>query len=202
MRFYEIINESVAKQVTVFYGGRFQPIHAGHFSLYKKLIAKFGADNVFISTMFGKKQQSMHARNNFSTDPFTFEEKSYIMTKMFGIPQSQIINTSPYRPDVSLVGRSPDETAIVLAFSDKDRGRLTAGNVFQELPKDETMLKTASDKVSYFVTMPVEQGGMSATDFRNAMTAEISPEEKKQVFIQFFGKFDDEIFNFILDRLT
>jgi cyanate lyase len=202
MRFYEIINEGVAQQISVFYGGRFQPIHAGHFSLYKKLVNKFGVDNVFISTMFGKKQQSMHAKADYSTDPFTFEEKSYIMTKMFGIPQNHIINTSPYRPDISLVGRNAEETAVVLAFSDKDRGRLTAGNVFQELPNDGTELTTVSDGTVYFVTMPVEQGGMSATDFRNAITSDMSPEEKKEVFIRFFGKYDEEIFNFIADRLS
>ena len=195
-----IIKESV-DNVAVFYGGRFQPMHQGHFTLYKKLTSEFGSGNVFIATTFGQKQQAMHAAGNYSTDPFTFDEKQAIMGKMFGIPSNHVLNTQPYKPDVKLAGRDPNSTAIVLVFSAKDTGRLGASpNVLPYPERDEELLPAASGKV-YYIEMPIEQGGMSATDFRNTMSSDQPQEEKAQVFKQFFGKFDEDIFKFIEDRL-
>lgn len=206
MRINDIIVESVLTEavdsVAVFYGGRFQPMHQGHFALYKRLVAEFGAGNVFIATTFGKKQQAMHAADNYSTDPFTFEEKAFIASKMFGIPQDHIVDTMPYQPDVTKVGKNPATTATVLAFSEKDAGRLKAGGALQPYPDDKSNLESTASGRAYFLSMPIEAGGMSATDFREVMAGEEPEEEKKQTFQEFFGKFDEEIFKFIEDRLT
>ena len=201
MRISDIITESIANQITVFYGGRFQPMHSGHFALYKKLVNKFGADNVFIATTFGKKQQSMHMADDFSTDPFTFEEKVSIMSKMFGVPANHIVNTQPYKPDVSLVGRDKSNTATVLVFSEKDAGRLKPGGVLAPMPDDINNLQTEDENRVYYITMPIENGGMSASDFRAVMSSDAEFEEKKKTFTEFFGKFDQQIFDFIEDRL-
>ena len=48
------IRENVGS-IAVFYGGRFQPMHQGHRDVYKHLVTKFGADNVFIATTFSQK---------------------------------------------------------------------------------------------------------------------------------------------------
>lgn len=202
MRISEILTEAVADQVTVFYGGRFQPMHKGHYGLYKKLAAQFGADNVFIATTFGKKQQELHMAGNYSTDPFTFEEKADIMSRMFGIPRNQIVDTQPYKPDLSLVGRDPARTATVLAFSEKDAGRLKSGGVLAPLPDDMSNLQTTDENRVYFVTMPTNEGGMSASDFRTVMASNVPEPEKKKSFQQFFGKFDQEVFDMIQQRLT
>jgi hypothetical protein len=200
MRINDIILESV-NNVAVFYGGRFQPMHQGHFALYKKLASQFGADNVFIATTFGQKQQAMHAAGNYETDPFTFQEKAYIAHKMFGIPQNHIVNTQPYRPDLKLVGRDPETTATVLAFSEKDAGRLKAGGALAPYPSDGSNLQPAAEDRAYFLSMPIEAGGMSATDFRKVMASDADDAKKKQTFQQFFGKFDQEVFDFIQQRL-
>jgi hypothetical protein len=206
MRISEILTEAVADQVTVFYGGRFQPMHKGHHALYKKLAARFGADNVFIATTFGKKQQDLHAAGDYSSDPFTFEEKADIMSRMFGIPRDHIVDTQPYKPDLGLVGRDPAKTATVLAFSEKDAGRLKTGGVLAQLPDDINNLQTTDENRVYFVTMPVNEGGMSATDFRRVMaTGKDSHGQEKdpeQTFTEFFGKFDQGVFDFIKQRLT
>lgn len=197
----DILTEAIAKQITVFYGGRFQPMHSGHFALYRKLTDTFGADNVFIATTFGKKQQAMHMAGDHSSDPFTFEEKRDIINKMFGIPVSHILNTQPYKPDVSLAGRNANNTATVLAFSEKDAGRLKPGNVLQPLPDSMDNLQTEDENRVYYVAMPIEEGGMSATDFREMMASDADFEAKRNVFSQFFGKFDQEVFDFIEGRL-
>ena len=195
-----IITEKV-DNVAVFYGGRFQPMHQGHHALYKRLVAQFGAANVFIPTTFGQKQQAMHTAGNYSTDPFTFEEKADIASKMFGIPRDHILNTQPYKPDLGMAGRDPNNTATVLAFSEKDAGRLKAGGALAPYPDNEDELLPASQGRVYFLTMPIEAGGMSATDFRNMMASDANPQEKANVFKQFFGKFDQEVFDFIESRL-
>jgi nicotinamide mononucleotide adenylyltransferase len=201
MRISDIITEGIAKQVTVFYGGRFQPMHKGHHTLYEKLVNKFGADNVFIATTFAAKQQAMHTANDYSTDPFTLEEKASIMSKMFGIPLNRIVNTLPYQPDVSLVGRDKSNTATVLAYSDKDKGRFKPGNVMAPLPDDLNNLQTEDENRVYYIAMPVDEGGMSATKFREVMSSDATFEDKQKKFVGFFGKFDQEIFDFIEGRV-
>ena len=201
MRYHDLITESMTNNVTVFYGGRFQPMHQGHYALYKKLVSRFGADNVFIATTFSKDAQKQHSNGDYTKNPFSFEEKAGIISKMFGIPSNHILNTNPYRPNVELAGRKPNETAVVLAFSEKDDDRLMSGGALAPLPDSNDELQAADENRAYFVKMPVEQGGMSATDFRNTMASDAAPEEKKRVFQQFFGKFDQEVFNFIEGRL-
>lgn len=199
MRLFEV--DSTPK-LTVFYGGRFQPMHIGHYQLYKDLVSKFGADNVFIATMFGKKQQQQHLIGEYGKDPFTFNEKKRIAMAMFDIPDSHIVNTSPYRPDITTVRRNQDGSAIVLAFSEKDAGRLQPSASMQPLPDDISKLRPASAGISYYITMPVNEGGMSATDFRESMAShDMSDDEKKATFKKFFGKFHPKVFNFIRKRL-
>jgi hypothetical protein len=202
MRISDIIMEATASQVTVFYGGRFQPMHKGHYALYKQLTSRFGADNVFIATTFGKKQQKMHSTGDYSTDPFTFQEKADIAYKMFGIPSGHVVDTMPYKPDLSSVGRDASESAIVLAFSEKDAGRLQETEVLRKLPEDGSPLQTADENRVYFVTMPVNEGAMSATDFRAEMASGKPDEVKQEAFTKFFGKFDQEVFDFINERLN
>lgn len=205
MRISDIIMEAQAKQITVVYGGRFQPMHQGHFALYNKLVSKFGADNVFIATMFGKEAAVQHNKGDYTKNPFTFEEKASIINKMFGI--KNVVQTSPYRPDLAKMGRDPNNSAVVLVFSAKDAGRLKSSPSIKPLPDDLNELQTYYDEgnlsVAYMMEMPIEQGGMSATDFRNTMAQPDIPEESKmETFKKFFGKFDQEIYNFIKERLS
>ncbi len=91
---YVQLTEDVATDIAVFYGGRFQPMHKGHHKVYMDLVEQFGSSNVFIATTIAKNATP-------EKDPFSYEEKTGIMQNMFGIPAKQIVQTSPYRPDVS-----------------------------------------------------------------------------------------------------
>jgi hypothetical protein len=198
----QILKEGV-DNIAVFYGGRFQPMHQGHRDVYKHLVGKFGADNVFIATTFSQKAKKAHANGDFSSDPFTFDEKASIMTKMFSIPGDKIVNTNPYRPDLSAVGRDPNNTATILVYGAKDADRLATGTGFlHKMPNDmDELVPTANDR-GYVYVAPLMQGGMSASDFRAVMSSEASPEDKQKSFTNFFGKFDKQIFGFIQERLT
>lgn len=187
--------------IVVFYGGRFQPMHQGHRDVYKHLVDKFGADNVFIATTFSQKAAKAHASGNYSEDPFTFDEKKSIMTKMFGIPSDKIINSNPYRSEPSTVGRDNNTTATVLVYGEKDAGRLGGGSIVS-LPDNQSEMVPHSEGKIYAYVAPLMQGGMSASDFRRVMASEVSEEEKKKAFSNFFGGFDKQVFDFIEDRLT
>jgi len=138
---------------------------------------------------------------DFSSDPFTFDEKKSIMSKMHGIPADKIIDTNPYRPELAKIGRDPNNTAVVVVYSAKDAGRLGTGGVLQ--PYKDGELQPASDDRAYVYVAPEMQGGMSASDFRSAMSDPNNTDQAKaQVFKKFFGKFDDGVYKFIDGRLN
>ena len=82
------LTEDIAKDVAVFYGGRF--------SQCIKVITKCIwiqwnslVPNVFIATTVRARLQHQER------DPFSFEEKRMIMNDMFNIPMNNIVQTQP-----------------------------------------------------------------------------------------------------------
>ena len=70
-------------------------------------------------------------------------------------------------------------------------------------PYKDGELQPASDDRAYVYVAPEMQGGMSASDFRSAMSDPNNTDQAKaQVFKKFFGKFDDGVYNFINGRLN
>jgi len=209
MKFKQFLAEEAKKNLVVFYGGRFQPMHKGHFELYNSLIKKFGKDNVYISTKLSKDAEKQHSKGDFSKDPLTFEEKVKVITKMFDIKKDHIVNMDPYRPDLEKIGRDPKSTSVVLAFSEKDAGRLIPGKVMQPYPKDDKNLEplmsgTEEESKSrmYYVTMPVNFSGMSASDFRAILIKNGDGPESKKAFKQFFGKdVDTSVLKLLVGKL-
>jgi len=188
------LTEDIAKDVAVFYGGRFQPMHKGHHKVYMDLVEQFGSSNVFIATTIAKTATP-------EKDPFSYEEKTGIMTDMFGIPQKQIVKTSPYRPDVSLTGKDPNNTAIILVFSAKDAGRLKGGNYLRDYKPGAELVP--SDQAGYILEVPIQEGGMSATDFRDAMKNDsLNDNQKMMIFREFFGTIEPKTYEFIRDKLN
>jgi hypothetical protein len=191
---YTHLTEDVATDIAVFYGGRFQPMHKGHHKVYMDLVEQFGSSNVFIATIIAKNATP-------EKDPFSYEEKTGLMTEMFNIPANQIVKTSPYRPDVSLTGKDPNNTAIVLVFSAKDAGRLKGGNYLRDYTPGAEMVP--SDQAGYILEVPIQEGGMSATDFRKAMKNQsLNDNQKMMKFREFFGSINENVFNFIKDKLN
>ena len=190
---YTQLTEAVADDIMVAYGGRFQPMHSGHHQVYMDLVDKFGSDNVFIVTTVSKTAIS-------EKDPFDFAEKKKIMTDMFGIPADKILNTQPYKPDVRMTGKNPDNTAILLVFSEKDAGRLKTGGYLKMYQENEPLI--TSDDAGYIYPVPVKDDGRSATTFRNAMRMDIDDAKKREVFTDFFGNFNEEVYKFVLDKIN
>ena len=191
---YAQLTEDVATDIAVFYGGRFQPMHKGHHKVYMDLVEQFGSTNVFIATTVSKTATP-------ERDPFTFDEKKMIMSNMFGIPNNKVVQTQPYRPDVSLTGKDPNNTAVVLVFSAKDAGRLKRGGFLRDYEPGAEMVP--SDQGAYIYEVPIQEGGMSATDFRTAMKSEsLNDNQKMMKFREFFGSVNPKMFAFIQDKLN
>jgi hypothetical protein len=191
---YSQLTEAEATDIAVFYGGRFQPMHSGHHKVYMDLVRKFGSSNVFIATTIAKNAQP-------EKDPFSYEEKTGIMTDMFGVPADKIIRTSPYQPDVSATGKDPNNTAVLLVFSEKDAGRLKTGG-YLRMYKDDVQL-VSSDEAGYIYTVPVQDDGRSATTFRNTMRMDgVDENKKREAFLDFFGKFNPKVYDFVKGKLN
>ena len=188
------LTEDIAKDIAVFYGGRFQPMHKGHHKVYMDLVEQFGSANVFIATTVSKTATP-------ERDPFSFDEKKQIMNGMFNIPMDKVVQTQPYRPDVKLTGKNPNNTAVVLVFSAKDAGRLKRGGFLRDYKPGEQMVP--SEQGAYILEVPIQEGGMSATDFRNGIKNDsLNDNQKMMLFRDFFGSINQEIYNFIRKRLN
>jgi len=179
--------ESINKVIVV-YSGRFQPFHKGHFATYQNLIKKFGSDSVYIGT-------SNVTDSNKS--PFNFNEKKAIMTKMFGIPSSKIINVkNPYAPNEILNKYNEDTTGLIVVVGEKDENRL-GGKYFT--PYKGKVTEPYLDR-GYVYAEPSESNPISGTDVRYWLSAGSEAERKKN-FTKAYPKFDDQIFKMITLKL-
>lgn len=193
------VTSTDGKKPVVVYPGRFQPFHAGHYSVYKGLVDKYGADNVFIGT--SNKTDNVKS-------PFDFNEKQTIMTKMFGIPADKIVQVkSPYSPQ-EILSKFPEDTPFITAFSEKDAERLGSGSkYFKPLPDKAGKLGNYKD-AGYFTIAPefqldVDGENISGTTVRAVMgDPKRSPAEKKKMFTAMYGKFDPQIFDLITTKLA
>lgn len=191
---YSQLTEAEATDIAVMYGGRFQPMHSGHFKVYMDLVRKFGSSNVFIATTIAKNAQP-------EKDPFSYEEKTGIMTDMFGIPADRIVRTSPYQPDLKLTGKDPNKTAVLLVFSEKDAGRLKTGGYLRMYQDGKPLV--SSDEAGYIYTVPIQDDGRSASTFRNIMRMDgIDEKKRREAFKDFFGTFNPKVYSFIKDKLN
>ncbi|MEK9767356.1 MAG: hypothetical protein VW683_00430 [Betaproteobacteria bacterium] len=178
---------SEPKKQVVVYVGRFQPFHKGHYSVYKSLVDRFGADNVFIGTS---------DKTDPVKSPMTFDEKHDFITKMFpDIPTDQVRHVkNPYNPQ-EILSDLPDDTVFITAVSQKDSGRL-GGKYYSNY--DDTEDHSGHKDKGYFVVAPefqMDVGGknISGTTIRNAFRNPDVPErEKIELFKKLYGEFNKD----------
>jgi hypothetical protein len=175
-------------KVVVVYSGRFQPFHKGHYATYENLIRKFGKDSVYIGTSNVTDSKK---------SPFNFNEKKAIMTKMFGIPSSKIVNVkNPYAPQEILNDFDSDTTGFITVVGEKDSSRLS-GKYFT--PYKGKVEAGYLDK-GYVYASPAQPNAISGTDVRYWLSAG-NEEERKKNFTKAYPKFDDQIFKLITLKL-
>ena len=185
-----------SRRIAIF-PGRFQPFHAGHYSIYRKLVEEFGEENVYIVSS---------GVTDPTRSPFGFDEKKQIMTQMFGIPEDKIVQVkSPYSPK-ELTQQLPPDTSVVFALSEKDADRLSGGKYFQPYdPQTSTGGYETNGYVMIAPEMQLQLNGknISGTQVRALLgDPRITDDVKKEIFTKIYGKFDPEIFKKIVKTTT
>ena len=190
--------EETPKNEVAIFTGRFQPFHAGHYSIYEALVKKFGKDNVYISS-----SNVMDAVKS----PFPFKEKKAIMTKMFGIPSNKVVQVkNPYQP-VEILSKLPKDTTYVTAVSQKDAERLEqGGKYFKNYDKVSDTKRKGYEDEGYYIVAPemqlkVNGKNISGTQLRATFgDPKMSIADKRKIFNQVYPKFDKDIFARIVVR--
>ena len=179
----------IEKTIVVF-SGRFQPFHNGHYHTYSQLVKKFGKDSVYIGT--SNKTDNVKS-------PFNFKEKSKIMSTMFGIPTSKIVQIkNPYKPTEVLSKFDEETTAYVAVVGEKDSSRL-GGKYFT---KYDGNVDTGYRTRGYVYDSPAQSNPISGTDIRNNLSLG-SDEDKKTYFTnKAYPKFNKSIFDLVTGKLS
>ena len=183
--------EGKPRTVAIF-TGRFQPFHAGHYSIYRAMVKKFGKDNVYIASS---------DKTDAVKSPFDFKNKKQIMTTMFDIPDDKIVQVkNPYAP-TEILSTLPSNTVYVTAVSQKDAERL-GGKYFT--PYDSPGEKQPYADKGYFMVAPemqltVNGKNISGTQLRAVMgDPNITDRAKQEIFTKVYGKFDKKIYDMIV----
>lgn len=197
------VKDTSAKKVVVVYGGRFQPPHPGHVAVYKWLVSKFGADNVWIS---------MSARTNFdpsngSVSPFTFDERKQMFVELFkdGPPSEKIIlcKDPTFKP-IEILKKIKD-AVYVAAVSEKDVARYEQSKFFKPFPDDAKIskLKSYDEQVnSYYVMVPMQKDSISSTQVRKMLMPNVSNKVAKANFETVYGRFDETLYKTVREKLA
>ena len=187
------------KQTAAIFTGRFQPFHAGHYSIYRALVKKFGEDSVYIASS---------DKTDPTKSPFGFADKKDIMTQMFDIPEDKIVQVkNPYAPK-EILEKLPPDTVYVTAVSQKDSERLTGGKYFQNYEDVPEKERTGYADKGYFIIAPEMQlqlkgKNISGTQVRAIMgDPNITDRAKQEIFTMIYGKFNQNVFKKIIKVTT
>ena len=185
-----LMEESKIKKTVVVYVGRFQPMHKGHFKTFQHLQKKFGKKDVYIGTS---------NKTEKGRSPFNFKEKVKIMTTMFGIPKSKIVQVkNPYNPQEVLKRFNKDTTAFVTVVGQKDASRLSH-KYFQKYDGNPT---EGYEDRGYLYVAPMQGGAISGTEVRQGLSMGSDDQKEKFFKDRAYGKFNKTIFKMVSDKLS
>ena len=194
------------KNIIAIYPGRFQPFGKHHAAAFKWLQQQFGHANAFVVTS---------DKVDPPKSPFNFNEKKDIISQYGFNNVVQVKN--PYKAEELMNNFNPEDTAVVFMVGEKDMqedprfkiGQKKDGSPsYFQVYKDNKGNLQGFDKHGYLVTAPhvsiaiPGHGEMSGTELRNVLgTKTVSRDEKKKVFKDVFGWYDENTANMIFDKL-
>jgi len=190
----EVNEETINQRTIVVFPGRFQPFHSGHYYSYQALKKKFG--DVYVAT--SDKVEP-------GKSPFNFSEKKQIMKKMFGISTNRIIPVkSPYNANsYEKIGDSTKDV-LVIGLGEKDAQRL-GGKWYKPYKGNENNLKPFNEHI-YTYIVPQLQMKVGGKTISGTQTREVfkkgSDKAKQNLFKKLYGKFDQGIFDLIVNKLN
>ncbi len=150
--------EDTSTKPVVVYGGRFQPMHPGHFQAYQKLVDKFGKDNVWIATS-NKTEEG--------TSPLSFKDKKKFIITMFDVQSSRIVLCkNPAFAPIEITKNHPNRPYIAVV-GEKDLERYQDSDYFK--PYKAGNLKPAEEQ-GYYFKLPILEKGISGTVVRKKVS--------------------------------
>ena len=199
---FQTILESIEakKLLAVIYGGRFQPFHGGHYSVYKNLCHKFGKGSVWIAS--SDKTNFDPAKGDIT--PFTFEERKEIMTQMFDISPEKIIKCkNPTFTPYEILELYKGPVVNILICGDKDASRYEKSkNYKQYLGKAKWNTLETSKHCSYYMINDSKDGDQSGTSIREAfIKAGDDKSKQKTAFKKFYKTVDMDILDLIVSKI-
>ena len=193
------------KKLVVVYGGRFEPFHKGHYQCYSSLVKKYGKANVWIATS---------NKTNFNPkageiSPFNFKEKKQIITTLYDIDPRRIVQCKnpAFKPQEVFDMYKSYRPIYVAAVGRKDQERYV-GNFFHPLPDDLDLpdqsaeLMALDEHAGYYIEVAMKAEGISGTLVRQDLLAAADDDkQRKKLFEQYFGKYDESIDKLMVARL-
>lgn len=199
------IDESAQPKLVVLYPGRFQPFHLGHCDVFNTLSAKFGRDNVYISTS---------NKTEAGRSPFSFADKMIFMIAA-GIPVDRILEVkSPYKLPEQF---DAENTILIDVVGAPDADRLRPGTYkkdgqpgyyqkFESIDKCETADKhgyvlIAAERKKTVTIAGKTYDASHGTEVRKLWNSiRNKPQQRAEFVTQMFGSPDPEIAR-LLDKI-
>ena len=198
----------MGKKVFVIYPGRFHPFHTGHKGVYNYLSARFGGNDVYITTT---------GVVELPKSPFSFDEKKEMMMAT-GIPSNKILNVKNNYNLQSVSSQIPinvERDSIIFAVSQKDMAedprfknfvkKDGSPSYLQPMPKNESKLEPAI-KHGYLITVPTTDftvlglPARSASQLRSQYST-LKPEQQKAFIVDLFGSYNPKIHKILNNKL-
>lgn len=199
----------LGKKIFIIYPGRFHPFHKGHKGVYDYLSTKYGGNDVYITTT---------DKVELPKSPFTFDEKRKMMT-LTGVPLNKIIQVRQNYNLSDIQSKVPidiNRDSIIFAVSEKDMvedprfSKFTkkdgSPSYLQLLPKNLTRLQPAITH-GYIDTVPTTDFTVLGMPARSASQlrsqySKLGDDQKKRFIIDLFGKYDDDVYNILNNKLS
>jgi len=192
------LNDVAAQKqdVLVIFPGRFQIFHKGHKKAYDTLVAKFGFNSVYIVTS---------DKVDDDKSPFNFAQKKKMMGLM-GVNPSKIIKVkSPYKPKELTDKFDADNTILIYALGEKDKGRLDFKNYLK--PFTTLFHNQPMSEHGYVISMPTVETYIngetydSSSAIRDLLKNSKDKADQINIIKQLFGQYSGDVFNLISTTL-
>lgn len=196
----------MTKNIVAVYPGRFQPMSLHHSKAFDWLQEKFGKD-CFIATS---------NKVDPPRSPLNFAEKKQVIDK-FGYGPNLVQVKNPYSCEEIKAKFDPKDTAMVFMVGEKDMGENSRfsfqpkkngfPSYFKPYKGNENNLE-GFDRHGYIVVTPHIDlkihgvGDMNGSNVRRALSANIKPENYKNLFISIFGWYDEKIAQMLKDKFS
>jgi cytidyltransferase-like protein len=188
-------------ETCVIYGGRFQPMHPGHFEVVKSLEKTFGGSSVVIATS-NRVEDDPNAKDY---SPFNFDEKRKIIETLFHPECPITMCKNPTFSPTEITSHMNRDAAVILVVSEKDQERYgNKSEWYLPLPENykagDSLLSFPKTGKSYYYVISMKEDGLSATSVRAGIGQE-NENKARSYFKRIYKSDNKNIFDLMRSKL-